>query len=95
MVKPFLIRAITQIPLVNAFSAGIMKKGDMISAVAKGAGNPVFIVGSSTGKDGINGAAFASKDLTEDSMNDIPSVQVGDPFQEKIIARSYNGIIQN
>ena len=72
-------------PLVNAFSAGIMKKGDMISAVAKGAGNPVFIVGSSTGKDGINGAAFASKDLTEDSMNDIPSVQVGDPFQEKLL----------
>ncbi len=72
-------------PLVNAFSAGIMKKGDMISAVAKGTGNPVFIVGSSTGKDGINGAAFASKDLTEDSMNDIPSVQVGDPFQEKLL----------
>ena len=48
-------------PLVNAFSAGIMKKGDMISAIAKGPGNPVFIVGSSTGKDGSNGAAFASK----------------------------------
>ena len=72
-------------PLVNAFSAGIMKKGDMISAVAKGIGNPVFIVGSSTGKDGINGAAFASKDLTQDSINDIPSVQVGDPFQEKLL----------
>ena len=72
-------------PLVNAFSAGIMKKGDMISAIAKGAGNPVFIVGSSTGKDGINGAAFASKDLTEDSVDDIPSVQVGDPFQEKLL----------
>ena len=72
-------------PLVNAFSAGIMKKGDMISAIAKGPGNPVFIVGSSTGKDGINGAAFASKDLTEDSIDDIPSVQVGDPFQEKLL----------
>ncbi len=72
-------------PLVNAFSAGIMKKGTMISAIAKGVGNPVFIVGSSTGKDGINGAAFASKDLTEDSVNDIPSVQVGDPFQEKLL----------
>ena len=47
--------------------------------------NPVFIVGSSTGKDGINGAAFASKDLTEDSVDDIPSVQVGDPFQEKLL----------
>ena len=72
-------------PLVNAFSAGIMKKGEMISAIAKGTGNPVFIVGSSTGKDGINGAAFASKDLTEDSVDDIPSVQVGDPFQEKLL----------
>lgn len=72
-------------PLVNAFSAGIMKKGDMISAIAKGPGNPVFIVGSATGKDGINGAAFASKDLTEDSVDDIPSVQVGDPFQEKLL----------
>tara|TARA_B100001142_G_scaffold304180_1_gene332068 strand:+ start:9957 stop:12182 length:2226 start_codon:yes stop_codon:yes gene_type:complete len=72
-------------PLVNAFSAGIMKKGDMISATASGPGNPVFIVGSSTGKDGINGAAFASKDLTEDSVDDIPSVQVGDPFQEKLL----------
>ena len=63
-----------------------MKKGTMISATASGLGNPVFIVGSSTGKDGINGAAFASKDLTEDSVNDIPSVQVGDPFQEKLFA---------
>ena len=72
-------------PLVNAFSAGIMNKGDMISATASGPGNPVFIVGSSTGKDGINGAAFASKDLTEDSVDDIPSVQVGDPFQEKLL----------
>ena len=72
-------------PLVNAFSAGIMEKGMMISATASGPGNPVFIVGSSTGKDGINGAAFASKDLTEDSVNDIPSVQVGDPFQEKLL----------
>jgi len=72
-------------PLVNAFSAGIMKKGEMISAIARGVGNPVFIVGSSTGKDGINGAAFASKDLTEDSVDDIPSVQVGDPFQEKLL----------
>jgi len=74
-----------QNPLVNAFSAGIMKSGDMISATASGVGNPVFIVGSSTGKDGIHGAAFASKDITEDSMDDLPSVQVGDPFQEKLL----------
>jgi len=72
-------------PLVNAMSVGIMEKGKMISAIAKGEGNPVYIVGSSTGKDGIHGATFASADLTEDSADDIPSIQVGDPFQEKLL----------
>ena len=72
-------------PLVNAMSVGIMHKEDLISAVAKGKGNPVFIVGSATGKDGIHGATFASADITEDSANDIPSIQVGDPFQEKLL----------
>ncbi|MDG1160130.1 MAG: phosphoribosylformylglycinamidine synthase subunit PurL [Flavobacteriales bacterium] len=72
-------------PLVNAMSAGILKVGEMISATASGVGNPVYIVGSATGKDGIQGASFASKDITEDSANDLPSVQVGDPFQEKLL----------
>ncbi len=72
-------------PLVNAFSAGIIDSSKMISAKATGPGNPVFIVGSATGKDGIAGAAFASKDITEDSANDLPSVQVGDPFMEKLL----------
>ena len=72
-------------PLVNAFSAGIMKKDGMISATSSGVGNPVFIVGSRTGKDGIHGASFASKDITEDSAEDLPAVQVGDPFQEKLL----------
>lgn len=72
-------------PLVNAFSAGIMKKEDMISATSSGVGNPIFIVGSHTGKDGIHGASFASKDISEDSVNDLPAVQVGDPFQEKLL----------
>ena len=72
-------------PLVNAFSAGIMKKGDMISATSSGVGNPVFIVGSRTGKDGIHGASFASKDISVDSIDDLPAVQVGDPFQEKLL----------
>jgi len=72
-------------PLVNAFSAGIIDTKKIISAKAKGPGNPVFIVGSATGKDGIAGAAFASKDITEDSANDLPSVQVGDPFMEKLL----------
>ncbi len=76
-----------QNPLVNAFSAGILdtRKSKMLSAKAAGPGNPVFIIGSRTGKDGIAGAAFASKDLTEASAEDIPSVQVGDPFQEKLL----------
>lgn len=75
----------SQNPLVNAFSAGILETGKMIRATASGAGNPVYIIGSSTGKDGIHGASFASKDLSEDSANDIPAVQVGDPFQEKLL----------
>src|SRR5690554_3943109 len=72
-------------PLVNAFSAGIMDPSKMISATATGVGNPVFIVGSATGKDGIAGASFASKDISEESVADLPSVQVGDPFQEKLL----------
>ena len=72
-------------PLVNAFSAGIIDTKKIISATAKGPGNPVLIVGSATGKDGIAGAAFASKDITEESANDLPSVQVGDPFMEKLL----------
>lgn len=72
-------------PLVNAMSVGLVRVGEMISAVARGEGNPVFIVGSSTGKDGIHGATFASANVTEESEKDIPSVQVGDPFAEKVL----------
>ena len=70
-------------PLVNAMSVGILRSGDTVSATAYGTGNPVFIVGSATGKDGIGGASFASADITADSARDLPAVQVGDPFQEK------------
>ncbi len=72
-------------PLVNAMSVGIAKVGKTVSAIAEGIGNPVYIYGSSTGKDGIHGAAFASKDITAESAKDLPSVQVGDPFWEKLI----------
>ena len=68
-------------PLVNAMSVGLVKKGETVSAISYGVGNPVFIVGSATGKDGIAGASFASKDITEESAKDLPAVQVGDPFQ--------------
>jgi len=71
--------------LVNAMSVGIVKVGETVSAIADGPGNPVLIVGSATGKDGIHGATFASADLTEDSSQDLPAVQVGDPFQEKLL----------
>ena len=70
-------------PLVNAMSVGIVRSGETVSATAEGIGNPVFIVGSATGKDGMGGAAFASADITENSAEDLPAVQVGDPFQEK------------
>ncbi|MDR2126850.1 MAG: phosphoribosylformylglycinamidine synthase subunit PurL [Prevotellaceae bacterium] len=72
-------------PLVNAMSAGLVRMENTISAIARGKGNPVYIVGSSTGKDGIHGSTFASADITEDSANDIPSIQVGDPFMEKLL----------
>jgi phosphoribosylformylglycinamidine synthase len=81
-------------PLVNAMSAGILMAGDMVSATSYGVGNPVYIVGSSTGKDGIHGAAFASKNITEDSVNDLPAVQVGDPFQEKLLLEASLEVIK-
>ncbi len=81
-------------PLVNAMSAGIVKVGETASATSYGVGNPVYIVGSATGKDGINGAAFASKDISEDSVNDLPAVQVGDPFQEKLLLEASLEVIQ-
>ncbi|HVM89214.1 MAG TPA: phosphoribosylformylglycinamidine synthase subunit PurL [Puia sp.] len=70
-------------PLVNAMSVGILKNGETISATAKGVGNPVMFVGSATGKDGIGGASFASANITKESTEELPAVQVGDPFQEK------------
>ena len=70
-------------PLVNAMSVGILKNGTTVSAISEGEGNPVFFVGSATGKDGIGGASFASAEITADSVGDLPAVQVGDPFQEK------------
>lgn len=81
-------------PLVNAMSVGIVRTDETVSAVSKGAGNPVYIVGSSTGKDGIHGAAFASKDITADSINDLPAVQVGDPFQEKLLLEASLEVIK-
>jgi phosphoribosylformylglycinamidine synthase II len=81
-------------PLVNAMSVGIVKIDKTISATAKGVGNPVFFVGSATGKDGIGGASFASANITEDSAEDLPAVQVGDPFQEKKLLEACLEVIE-
>ena len=81
-------------PLVNAMSVGIVKAGETVSATALGKGNPVMFVGSATGKDGIGGASFASADITEDSTQDLPAVQVGDPFQEKKLLEACLEVIQ-
>jgi phosphoribosylformylglycinamidine synthase subunit PurL len=80
--------------LVNAMSVGIAKVGKTISAVADGIGNPVYIYGSTTGKDGIHGAAFASKDIGENAADDLPAVQVGDPFLEKLILEATMELIE-
>lgn len=70
-------------PLVNAMSAGIVEVGKTISATSYGEGNPVFIVGAATGKDGIGGASFSSEEISDE--NELPAVQVGDPYEEKRI----------
>src|SRR5690606_87113 len=72
-------------PLVNAMSVGVVRIGETASAVAKGKGNPVYIVGSATGRAGIHGATFASEEISEESEAKRPSVQVGNPFTEKLL----------
>lgn len=81
-------------PLVNAMSVGIVKQGDTVSATAEGNGNPVMFVGSATGKDGIGGASFASAEITNESVQELPAVQVGDPFQEKKLLEACLEVIQ-
>ena len=81
-------------PLVNAMSVGILKTTEIVSATANGEGNPVLFVGSATGKDGIGGASFASADITAESVEELPAVQVGDPFQEKKLLEACLEVIQ-
>jgi phosphoribosylformylglycinamidine synthase II len=81
-------------PLVNVMSVGIVKAGKTVSATAEGEGNPVFFVGSATGKDGIGGASFASANITEESTEELPAVQVGDPFQEKKLLEACLEVIE-
>ncbi|NDC13782.1 MAG: phosphoribosylformylglycinamidine synthase subunit PurL, partial [Synechococcaceae bacterium WB9_2_170] len=70
-------------PLVNAMALGLMETDEIVCSGAQGVGNPVVYVGSTTGRDGMGGASFASAELTEASLDDRPAVQVGDPFLEK------------
>src|SRR6476660_3749638 len=72
-------------PLVNVFCLGVLRHEELARGAAEGAGNPVFYVGAETGRDGLAGAAFASRELTEQSREDRPAVQVGDPFKEKLL----------
>jgi phosphoribosylformylglycinamidine synthase subunit PurL len=70
-------------PLVNVMALGLMETTEIVKSGAKGLGNPVLYVGSTTGRDGMGGASFASAELSEESIDDRPAVQVGDPFLEK------------
>src|SRR5476651_262844 len=73
------------IPLVDVFCLGVLRHEQLARGAASGVGNPVFYVGAETGRDGLAGAAFASRELTEESREDRPAVQVGDPFKEKLL----------
>ena len=81
-------------PLVNAMAVGIVEHGKVAKAIAKGKGNKVMIVGSSTGRDGIHGATFASEEISEKSEAKRPAVQVGDPFVEKLLLEATLEAIQ-
>ena len=82
-------------PLINAMAVGIVEHEQMARAVASGVGNPVFVVGSATGRDGIHGATFASEDLSEASAERRPSVQIGDPFKEKLLLEATLDLIKS
>lgn len=81
-------RAYTGNPLVNAMALGLMETDEIVKSGASGIGNPVLYVGSTTGRDGMGGASFASSELTDNSMDDRPAVQVGDPFLEKSLVEA-------
>ena len=82
-------------PLVNVLCLGVLKKDEIARGAASGVGNAVFYVGSETGRDGLAGAAFASRDLTEESKADRPAVQVGDPFRGKLLLEACLELLQS
>jgi phosphoribosylformylglycinamidine synthase II len=81
-------------PLVNVLCLGVLRHEQLARGAARGVGNPVFYVGAETGRDGLAGAAFASRELTEESKEDRPAVQVGDPFKEKLLLEACLELLQ-
>src|SRR6201984_1174691 len=82
-------------PLINVFCLGVLRHEELARGAAEGAGNPVFYVGAETGRDGLAGAAFASRELTQQSKEDRPAVQVGDPFKEKLLLEACLELLAN
>ena len=82
-------------PIVNAMCLGLMKREDLILGEASGTGNPLMAVGARTGRDGIHGATFASEELSEDSHDSRPQVQIGDPFTEKLLLEASLELIKS
>ncbi|MGM0420403.1 MAG: phosphoribosylformylglycinamidine synthase subunit PurL [Bacillota bacterium] len=82
-------------PLVNAMAVGLLDRDNLTTGAAAGIGNPVMIVGAATGRDGIQGASFASEELSEDSEKDRPAVQIGDPFMEKLLLEASLELIES
>jgi phosphoribosylformylglycinamidine synthase len=81
-------------PLVNAMAVGLVKSNRIATAKAAGVGNPIMMVGSKTGRDGIHGATFASEEISDKSQEKRPSVQIGDPFTEKLLLEATLEIIE-
>ncbi len=81
-------------PLVNVLALGLIEHKKLVKGAAKGEGNPVYYVGAATGRDGLAGAAFASRELTQESREDRPAVQVGDPFLEKLLMEACLELIE-
>jgi phosphoribosylformylglycinamidine synthase II len=82
-------------PLINAMAVGVVDRKRMARGAATGKGNPVFVVGAATGRDGIHGATFASEDLSEESASRRPSVQIGDPFKEKLLLEATLELVES
>ncbi|MCS6790698.1 MAG: phosphoribosylformylglycinamidine synthase subunit PurL [Bacteroidia bacterium] len=81
-------------PIVNALSVGIVRKEKIVSARARGIGNRVLYLGAPTGPDGIGGAAFASEELSGDTQANLPAIQVGDPFREKLLMEALTEMVE-